>query len=157
MDRDGVDDPLRSEDPPPFGVLDELIDALSRLDADTDADFDAVAATIASPLISATVEIAGAQVMVSAGKDLFVGRSGDHSVDDRAVSRRHLRLWLDEDGALHCEDLGSANGSWLVAGEDRRRLGHEPAVLGASDRVVTIDDIELLHVIEIDVDREVRP
>ena len=53
--------------------------------------------------------------VVLTGAELVLGRpGGDAGValdGDRALSRRHGRIWRDGD-QLWYEDLGSANGSW---------------------------------------------
>ena len=70
---------------------------------------------------------------------LVIGRddSCDVVLDDTAVSRRHLRLDLSEDGGCQVIDLGSKNGTFLFKGldfvtvneafvtpTDRIRIGH---------------------------------
>ena len=37
------------------------------------------------------------------------------------VSRRHLAIWM-QDGRWYCRGLGSKNGSYLISGDDKRRV-----------------------------------
>lgn len=51
-----------------------------------------------------------------------------HAINDvdEGVSRRHLRIWRDEDGAWLAEGLGSRHGTVLVSGEDQSVVVVEP-------------------------------
>ena len=71
--------------------------------------------------------MAGEQLRVSEGKergkvmrvdaDLLLGRQAPDEEGklggDPRISRRHARVWRDEDGRLSVEDLGSANGTFV--------------------------------------------
>ena len=64
-------------------------------------------------------------------------------IDDEAVSRRHARIVIGEEGAV-LEDLGSKNGTYLegrriheasaLADKDRLRVGQAPMTLRVLDR-----------------------
>ena len=79
----------------------------------------------------------GAEIHLRRGENL-IGRDSDATVwiDDSAVSRRHARIVVGEDGAS-LEDLNSKNGTKLrgrriesaVALEDRDEIGIGPATL----------------------------
>ena len=73
---------------------------------------------------------------------------GDVSDVGTSVSRRHLRIWLSDDGFWRVQDLGSTYGSVLVSGETGERvvLGDEPVVLGQSDRLILAASTEFLVV-----------
>lgn len=63
--------------------------------------------------------------------------SGDVCDVEKDVSSQHLRIWF-EDGAWRARDLGSANGTWLLAaGEDgEKRLEPEaPCAVGPGDEL----------------------
>jgi hypothetical protein len=47
--------------------------------------------------------------------EIRIGRAPDNDVmvDDPYVASHHVRLTFDENGALHADDLGSMNGTWL--------------------------------------------
>jgi hypothetical protein len=51
----------------------------------------------------------------AATPDIRIGRAPDNDVmvDDPHVAPHHVRIAFDEHGALHAEDLGSMNGTWL--------------------------------------------
>ncbi len=72
---------------------------------------------------------AGARYPLGTGEHL-VGRSAALSVavDDPRVSRRHAALTLRPTGAV-VRDLGSANGTWLLNGRDRRPVPPEGLTL----------------------------
>ena len=52
--------------------------------------------------------------------EVSIGRNPDADVfvDDRSVSREHVRLVREEDGGYRVEDLGSRNGTFV----NRRRI-----------------------------------
>ena len=65
-------------------------------------------------------------------------------IDHPKVSRRHVGVQL-VDGVLIASDLESRNGTWLVRGGERFPLT-PMAVLWPGDRLVTLDDVELVRV-----------
>lgn len=74
-----------------------------------------------------------------AGEQLVLGRVGpaDLVVPDRSLSRQHARFWI-EDGAVHVEDLGSTNGTW-IDGESIERAAIRPGqivTLGTTSAVI---------------------
>ena len=73
---------------------------------------------------------------------------GDVSDVGSNVSRRHLRIWLGDDGLWRAQDLGSTYGSELVSGETGERVvvSAEPVVLGQSDRLILAGTTEFLVV-----------
>jgi pSer/pThr/pTyr-binding forkhead associated (FHA) protein len=100
-----------------------------------------------------TLVIAGRHV--EPGPDpLFVGRSAAaFGIDHPRVSRRHVGVQL-VDGVVIATDLGSRNGTWLVRDDERSPLT-AMTVLRPGDRLVTLDDVELVHVVEVGVEVEV--
>lgn len=64
------------------------------------------------------------------------------------VSRRHVHVWLGEDGLWRVRDLGSTNGTELVSGEtgERSTVGNEEQVLAQSDRLILAATTEFLVV-----------
>jgi predicted component of type VI protein secretion system len=81
-------------------------------------------------------------------EELTLGRSREATawrLPARNVSRRHCRLSRTS-GAVHLEDLGSRNGTWLngqrIAGRRRVRAG-DLIEIGDYDLVVTTDGQEL--------------
>ena len=120
----------------------ELLEALDRLEQEGPQE----GQQDERPTFALVIGEFGARI--TAPVDLVVGRAGDVVVDDPRVSRRHLRLVADPAaGALWAVDAGSGNGSWLVRGDERSEL-HDRRDLRDGDRVVTIDDVELLRVVE---------
>lgn len=146
------------EDLGEIGLLDELIAGLAALhDGDVEGDVDEAqfaieepepdADTDVAPSAALTVAIGGVTMAIAAGESVDIGRGTHGVLTHPAVSRRHLRLWRDGD-VLWCRDAGSGNGSWLVRGEQRQRIGNDAIDLVALDRIVTIQDVELLRVDE---------
>ncbi len=73
------------------------------------------------------LEIVGAdgeRRAVPLSKEVVVGRDRDVGLrlDDQSISRKHARLYFDEQGSLWIEDLGSGNGVYI----DGRRI-REPS------------------------------
>ena len=66
---------------------------------------------------------------------LVVGRDGscDIVLDDSSVSRWHLKLDVDEEGAYRLTDLGSTNGTYVF--KDREPVGVIEALVTLADRV----------------------
>jgi len=145
------------EDLGEIGLLDELIAGLATLqDSDVEGDVDEVQFAIPEvdragddvrEVARVAVEIGGMIVTIAAGESVDIGRGTHGELTHPAVSRRHLRLWRDGD-VLWCRDAGSGNGSWLVRGGERQRIGGDAIDLVALDRIVTIQDVELLRVDE---------
>jgi len=109
----------------------------------------------AEAVVEAVFEItSGAtRVVLRPGESVLIGRtrSGDAAtepflgVDDRLVSRRHVlvhRVGAD----LTAEDLGSRNGTILARGATTTQLVR-PTVLADGDRLCTVGDVELAHVV----------
>lgn len=65
------------------------------------------------------------------------GEQADVRLNHDTISRLHLRVTLVSPGAYLVEDLGSANGTWLLRGEQRLPLSAER--LGAHDRLILGD------------------
>lgn len=97
----------------------------------------------------ARVAIGDVVVTLEAGEELVVGRRGEIVVDHVVVSRRHLVVHHGGDG-LTCRDLGSANGSWLLRDGVRSAVDDLGCVLSTGDQVVTVNDLQLLAVVEVD-------
>lgn len=97
----------------------------------------------------ARLAIGDAVVTLRAGEEVVVGRRGEIVVDHLLVSRRHLVVHHGDEG-LTCRDLGSANGSWLLRDGMRSIVDQLGCVLTTGDLVVTVDDLPLLAVIEVD-------
>lgn len=97
-----------------------------------------------APIVVGTDRIA----ILTPGDAIVIGRQGNHRVDDQRVSRQHLSVTLSYTG-LMCRDLGSSNGSWLIRGDRRIPLHSDATTLTVGDRVVTIDDVELVRVPEV--------
>ena len=90
------------------------------------------------------VVIAGQRVELGP-ESVLVGRSASmFGIDHPKVSRRHVGVQL-VDGVVIASDLESRNGTWLVRGGERCPLT-PMAVLWPGDRLVTLDDVELLRV-----------
>ena len=88
--------------------------------------------------------IAGQRVELGP-ESVLVGRSASmFGIDHPKVSRRHVGVQL-VDGVLIATDLESRNGTWLVRGGERFPLT-PMAVLWPGDRLVTLDDVELVRV-----------
>lgn len=82
-------------------------------------------------------------------ESVIVGRSAStFGIDHRKVSRRHVGVQL-VDGVLIASDLESRNGTWLVRGGERLPLT-PMAVLWPGDRLITLDDVELVRIPESD-------
>ena len=87
----------------------------------------------------------GERRAVPLAKDVVVGRDRDVDLrlDDQSVSRKHAKLYFDEQGALWVEDLGSGNGVFV----DGKRL-REPAEVPNGSRLklgvfsVTAQDVK---------------
>jgi ABC transport system ATP-binding/permease protein len=58
------------------------------------------------------------EVRIEVSHEVVIGREGDDGarLGDAQLSRRHARLSVADDGSLHIEDLGSANGTWVNGG-----------------------------------------
>lgn len=87
------------------------------------------------------IEILSRQLAVIArhrciGNDIRIGRgyANDIVLDDPLVAADHLRITRDASGALHAEDLGSANGLFIGNGKERLRRvaidGEHPLRIG---------------------------
>ncbi|MDQ3954733.1 MAG: FHA domain-containing protein, partial [Actinomycetota bacterium] len=77
---------------------------------------------------------AGQSVSLS-GLPLVLGREGAEGavgIDDRFISRSHVRVDRTEDGAVRVTDLGSTNGSWL---NDDRLDPDSPQPVGPGDKL----------------------
>ena len=115
------------------GVVDELV---ARVAALGDAQSD--------PGPPVALVIAGQRIEPSS-EPVLVGRSAStFGIDHPKVSRRHVGVQLVE-GVLIGTDLESRNGTWLVRGDARSPLT-AMAVLWPGDRLVTLDDVELIRV-----------
>ena len=116
------------------GVVDELV---ARVAALSDAQ--------SGPGPPVAVVIVGQRVELGA-ESVLVGRSSSTTfgIDHPKVSRRHVGVQLVE-GVLIATDLESRNGTWLVRGDERSPLT-AMAVLWPGDRLVTVDDVELVRV-----------
>lgn len=135
-----------------IGLGEEIVEAVCGLTVGVDADrdgVDAVFAELARAHVAerggTTLTIGGEPVRIDDGGELTIGRAGDRRVERRGVSRHHLVVGKSALG-LFCYDLFSANGSWLVRDGERTRVDAGGVELLAGDRVVTIGDVELLHV-----------
>lgn len=78
--------------------------------------------------------------------DLVLGSAGDIPVHGKYVSRRHLRLFVD-DGRLWVEDPGSTNGVWLgdvqLSPNERREVGDNADFrLGAPSHALSLTERE---------------
>lgn len=117
---------------------------------ETEPDVDASARSNTSapstpPAVTAVVIVlAGTTAELTAGAEVVVGRRGNYQLKHPRVSRRHLQVRVTDDEVL-CQDLGSANGAWLVRADARTRLEDTEIELRPGDRVVTVDDVELLR------------
>ena len=90
-----------------------------------------------------SVVIAGQRVELGP-ESVLVGRSASmFGIDHPKVSRRHVGVQL-VDGVVIASDLESRNGTWLVRGDERFPLT-PMAVLWPGDRLVTLDDVELVR------------
>jgi DNA-binding NtrC family response regulator len=73
---------------------------------------------------------------------LEIGRGveGPGAVADRALSRRHFRVFAEDDGTLHAEDLGGANGTFVDGARLRapRALGGDE-VIWAGDTLFVVE------------------
>lgn len=148
----------------PLAFSDEVIWLLGALPAGAEFDLDEARAEADDVFVAtmtklldlpapeaprtAAVLVGNAEQRLALGREVVVGRHGDLPVDHRLVSRRHLMLRYDAEG-LWCRDLGSANGTWLRRGDARSPVDHDGCALTAGDRIVTVQDHELLAVIEV--------
>ncbi|MBL8951539.1 MAG: sigma 54-interacting transcriptional regulator [Myxococcaceae bacterium] len=65
-------------------------------------------------------------------------------LDDAATSRQHFALLVDAQGAVHVEDLGSRNGTWLDGARATTRLPlRDGSVVRAGSTVFVFEDVEL--------------
>lgn len=134
-----------------FGLADEVIEALDGLDRPHDGGIELDEALAEAQAVheeradTSAFVIGGNEIELTVPCEFTIGRIGDHRVDHPAVSRLHLVVCSGPLGTF-CHDLESGNGSWLVRGTARSQLGVEGEELVPSDRVVTIDDIELLQI-----------
>lgn len=94
-------------------------------DADDDLDFDLGMYRCEGDMIVSQVYRASSDAQ---GTEIGSMSMTAHSINDvgMGVSRRHARVWRDEQGAWWVEGLGSTNGTVLVSGEDRSRTVVEP-------------------------------
>jgi DNA-binding NtrC family response regulator len=85
----------------------------------------------------------GAKSVVPGERPITLGRAwpADVVVDDRSVSREHARFWLQPDGTVAFEDLGSTNGVTLNGTRVPR------GVLRAGDELRLGDVSAALHVL----------
>lgn len=65
---------------------------------------------------------------------LRVGRSADNTLqlNNREISRQHMRIFWEDDNLYYVEDLNSSNGVWL---NDQRLTPREPALIEVSDTI----------------------
>ena len=117
------------------GVVDELVARVALLGDARSGPGPPVAVIIAGK----RVELGPESVLVGRSAAMF-------GIDHPKVSRRHVGVQL-VDGVLIASDLGSRNGTWLVRDGDRTPLT-PMAVLWPDDRLVTLDDVELIRVVE---------
>jgi pSer/pThr/pTyr-binding forkhead associated (FHA) protein len=118
------------------GVVDELVARVTGLTG---------ARSGPGPPDAAVAVIVAGQRIEPGPASILVGRSASlFGVDHPKVSRRHVGVQL-VDGVLIGSDLGSRNGTWLVRGGERTPLT-PMAVLWPGDRLVTLDDVELIRV-----------
>lgn len=71
------------------------------------------------------------------------------ALDDSSVSRRHARVWR-EDGSFRLWDLASANGSFVITPEGKRRRILAPHDLADGD-TVDLGDVRLTFLLVLDV------
>ena len=116
------------------GVVDELV---ARVAAISDAQSGPGPASTAVIIAGQRVELGPESVLVGRSTSMF-------GIDHPKVSRRHVGVQL-VDGVLIASDLESRNGTWLVRGGERCPLT-PMAVLWPGDRLVTLDDVELVRV-----------
>jgi hypothetical protein len=130
-------------------TTDMMVDG-TRVDLDTAGIADELAERVADrgvgddqsgPGPPPTVQIAGRRVEVGT-EPVLVGRRAAFGIDHPKVSRRHVGVQR-VDGVLIATDVGSRNGTWLVREGERSPLT-PMAVLRPGDRLVTLDDVELL-------------
>ena len=77
----------------------------------------------AESIMSASVELCKDQVPLSTidlstgKKEWSIGRSLDCDINlaDSSISRRHARIFADDDGSFYIEDLGSTHGTVVCA------------------------------------------
>jgi pSer/pThr/pTyr-binding forkhead associated (FHA) protein len=86
----------------------------------------------------------GQRAVEMRGQGLTLGSAGDIPVQGRYVSRRHLRLII-EDGRLWAEDAGSTNGVWLgdvrLRARERREICDKLEFrLGAAQRAADLGE-----------------
>lgn len=86
----------------------------------------------------------GQQINLPDERDLVLGRSTEHfhahpdAVAAEQISRRHARVYRDEQGDLYVEDLTSANGTYL----DGDRVTGTPRQLRAGQILRLALDVE---------------
>jgi hypothetical protein len=117
------------------GIVDELVARVAMLGEAQSGPGPPVAVVIAGK----RVELGSESVLVGRSASMF-------GIDHAKVSRRHVGVQL-VDGVLIASDLGSRNGTWLVRDGDRTPLT-PMAMLWPDDRLVTLDDVELVRVVE---------
>ncbi|HWM21688.1 MAG TPA: FHA domain-containing protein [Ilumatobacteraceae bacterium] len=120
------------------GVVDELVARVTGL-TDARSGPGPPGAAVAVLIDGQRVEPGPASILVGRSVSMF-------GIDHPKVSRRHVGVQL-VDGVLIGSDLGSRNGTWLVRDGERTPLT-PMAVLWPGDRLVTLDDVELVRVAE---------
>lgn len=76
-------------------------------------------------------------------------RDNQVALDDISVSRRHARVWREE-GAFRLWDLASANGSFVITPEGKRRRILAPHELVDGD-TIDLGDVRLTFLMVLDV------
>jgi hypothetical protein len=149
--------PTSGHDEADPGVVVEVVDSLNDLAPDADFEvgealvaaaesFRAEMAELHAAAVGAvTIEVGASRHALRLGDELVVGRQGPHIVDHPMVSRRHVAVAHGPRG-VHVRDLGSANGSWVVRGNERLPITGDGLVLLPADHVVTAGDVTLLSV-----------
>jgi hypothetical protein len=147
------------KDPPPVAAMSEEMPSAPRR-----APVGATALGIADELLgfipsyerpAARIDLAlrrGGAIHSIPATGLVLGRRaapGALVVDDRHVSREHARV-VDIDGSLQIVDVGSSNGTAILRGGVRIDVGSSAVALEAGDRIVTVNDVELVDVVVAD-------